>query len=46
MSFAPYILYDINDGYPRKALALTTSNIIINVLISFYQEIVKFPAAD
>jgi len=34
MSFAPYILYDIYDGYPRRALALTTACIVINFLIS------------
>tara|TARA_B100002019_G_C21274755_1_gene604695 strand:- start:8051 stop:10042 length:1992 start_codon:yes stop_codon:yes gene_type:complete len=29
-SFSPYLIYDIFDGYPRRALALTTSCILVN----------------
>lgn len=36
LSFAPYLIYDIYDGYPRRALALTTACILVNCCMEIF----------
>ena len=36
LSFAPFLIYDIYDGYPRRALALTTACMLVNCCMEIF----------
>ena len=35
-SFSPFLIYDIYDGYPRRALALTTACMLVNCCVEIF----------
>ena len=36
LSFAPFLIYDIYDGYLRRALALTTAMFLLTVVLEIF----------